>query len=269
MDGWIPLWRKAFDNPLFDEPFNRFQAWCWMIKTARWRDGQTYFRHQVIDLKRGQFATTERQLARDWSWSRDRVSKFLADLEKAAMIRPEIRQGLLIVTLCNYDTYAVDACENGQASGHGSATDRPESRHSSAGEPPLVGHSSATTVESKEREEGKEGEEGKHTECAPAPPAMAGSSWERKLVAQWNKNDGTLKINFTSGEQLIRGFVARGASPQAVAEAISNAECTRGKKLWEILEPLCPAPPKLAPMDPMEEARRILMKRHKPGGSVP
>ena len=87
MDGWIKLYRKIAENPLyFAEPFTRMQAWIDMLIIANYEESFIYVRGNKIQIKRGQIGKSQDTLAERWKWSRGKVTRFLDELQKAQQI---------------------------------------------------------------------------------------------------------------------------------------------------------------------------------------
>ncbi len=62
---------------------------------------------------------------------------------------------------------------------------------------------------------------------------------EAHIVSAWNRGPG-FPISHPAGQKLIKAFIDSGVSPQACEEAVSNQPQCKGRKLWEVLEPLRP-----------------------------
>ncbi len=103
-----------------DEPYSEREAWIWLIEEAAFRPRTKRIGAHVVQLERGQTATTLRFLAAAWGWKKDRVRRFLKRLTGDAMLRcscgdnatpgatPNTTQKATshtLITLCNYDDY--------------------------------------------------------------------------------------------------------------------------------------------------------------------
>ena len=101
--GFYQMHRGWMENPVFNrEPFNRAQAWCWLIENAVWKERKIDVRGHTVTLKRGQLCYSTRYLAQAWGWSEAKVRRFLARLKTDAMIDAAIDAGQTIITICNY-----------------------------------------------------------------------------------------------------------------------------------------------------------------------
>jgi hypothetical protein len=94
-------------------------VWLWLIKEAARQDRQRVIKGQVIPLRRGQVAVSQRYLGREANWGREAVRGFLERLVRHGMIALGSTQDphstdtktnppLSVVTICNYDTYQHD-----------------------------------------------------------------------------------------------------------------------------------------------------------------
>ena len=96
--------RKLLEEKLWlAEPFTKGQAWVDLIGRASYEDGEL--------TKRGELLISERELAKRWKWTRERVRWFLRKLEKDGMIQrtsnrttSQPTQGTNL-TVENYDKY--------------------------------------------------------------------------------------------------------------------------------------------------------------------
>lgn len=71
--------RKYLEDPEWlAEPFTKGQAWLDLVGRASYEDGPL--------TKRGELLISERGLAKRWRWSRGKVEKYLAKLEKEGRI---------------------------------------------------------------------------------------------------------------------------------------------------------------------------------------
>jgi hypothetical protein len=116
--GFIALWRKSFDNPLyFSEPFTRWQAWTDLLLLANHKTRIVSFRGIPVKIRRGQAASGENFLAERWKWSRGKVRRFLKLLETEQQIVQQKNNVIGLISILNYDTYQVGGTANGTADG--------------------------------------------------------------------------------------------------------------------------------------------------------
>lgn len=116
--GSIALHRKVFNksfSPLKrKEAFTEFEAWIWMIASAFFCTKETEVFGFNLLIERGSFATTIKHLADTWKWSRNKVYRFLSELEKDTAITLEKRtqsgtqlrtQKCTLVKINNYEDF--------------------------------------------------------------------------------------------------------------------------------------------------------------------
>lgn len=111
MSGWILLWRKLRENPLWRDPrrFSKAEAWIDLLMAAEWRDTEVAQGMKIIPVRRGQVFTSQVKLAARWRWNRETVRAFLHLLKSANQVAIETSKetdtGYTLVTLLNYELY--------------------------------------------------------------------------------------------------------------------------------------------------------------------
>lgn len=106
MDGWIKLYRKITENPLyFSEAFTRLQAWIDLLIIANHDESYIYVRGNKVEIKRGQVGKAQDTLADRWKWSRGKVDRFLKELEKSGQIVRQKNSVMFLISIVNYEVY--------------------------------------------------------------------------------------------------------------------------------------------------------------------
>jgi hypothetical protein len=107
MSGWIAISRDLFEHGFFArEPMSEREAWVWMIARAAWKDTRHRIGGEVVDVPRGSFFCTLRELQQAWGWGSDkRVRTFLKRLENGRMVDANVTAKKTQITICNYDEY--------------------------------------------------------------------------------------------------------------------------------------------------------------------
>lgn len=90
-------------------------------------------------------------------------------------------------------------------------------------------------------------------------PVNRSGSTPALLVVAWNRGTG-YRISHDKGEDHVKKAIDRKADPIAIERAFWDPDVCRGKKIWEVLDPLCTPPAKPSPMD---EAKEILRREGK------
>lgn len=112
--GWVKLHRQLFDNKIwFLEPFTRGQAWIDLFANANHKESSFFVRGNEIKLKRGQTGWSEITMAKRWTWSRNKVRRFLKWLEMEQQIEQQkLFKLTTIITIRNYDKYQDDTTDD-------------------------------------------------------------------------------------------------------------------------------------------------------------
>lgn len=112
--GWVKLWHKLADDPLWlEEPFTKGQAWVDLLLLASTPDSE----------RPGAVNCSLRYLARRWKWSKDKVRRFLARLERDGTVfrtQNGTRNGTgngTLLTIVKYRRYQIDRTPNGTEDG--------------------------------------------------------------------------------------------------------------------------------------------------------
>ena len=118
MEGWIKLYRKISDNPIWlSEPFTRAQAWIDLILLATHKNSFIRVRGIKIDLNRSQIRWSTENLAARWQWSRGKVLRFLNELETVQQIVQQKNNIITVITILNWEKYQADGTTDGTTDG--------------------------------------------------------------------------------------------------------------------------------------------------------
>ena len=106
-EGWILLHRKLQECQIWDNshPFDMRSAWIDLLLLANHRDVEILFDYEPITVKRGQYLTSIRKLCERWSWSKNRVLKYLRLLENLQMIKRDSNTKRTLITIVKYEFY--------------------------------------------------------------------------------------------------------------------------------------------------------------------
>ncbi len=107
--GFIKLSRKFFSNFMWTEArtFSWSEAWLDLIQMARF-DAQPHCEiigGREVMTCRGQYPASIRFLVKRWGWSTRKVRAFVNMLKTHGMVTVEMKNGLSVFTLTNYDKY--------------------------------------------------------------------------------------------------------------------------------------------------------------------
>lgn len=130
MTGWVSIDRGIFEHEFFARgPMTECEAWIWIISRAAWKPTRQKVGPDMVDVARGSFLTTLRDMQTAWMWRSDtRVRNFLKRLEMERMVVSEIvvRKDArkTQVTVCNYDDF--QAMERRENAGENAGSTQPE-----------------------------------------------------------------------------------------------------------------------------------------------
>ena len=100
--GFILLHRTIKDNWIWDNDAY-LKAWVDLLLSASHKAKKVYVNGQPIQCNRGETVKTIRTWARDWGWSRSRVSRFFKTLEGDRMIERKMIQKTTHLRIINYE----------------------------------------------------------------------------------------------------------------------------------------------------------------------
>jgi hypothetical protein len=104
MSGWITLHRKIREHWVWENP-DYLRAWLDMLIMANYRDKKWVVSNKIVQVKRGDIATSLVELSKRWGWSRDKVRRFLTALEQDSMVHRKSTPLYTHLSICNYETY--------------------------------------------------------------------------------------------------------------------------------------------------------------------
>ena len=103
------------------EQFSRGQAWVDLFGLANYTDGYIRVRGTRINIKRGQLGWSQRALADRWKWSRNKVRRYLDELELDGDIYrltiPQSKYLITLISVVNYNTYQLNDTTDETAEG--------------------------------------------------------------------------------------------------------------------------------------------------------
>jgi hypothetical protein len=106
--GYIKLWRKFRDSPLWKEKraFSRAEAFLDLLLSANGQDRTIEFDGKPLLIKRGQVLTSQRELAERWGWSKTKTRHFTLYRQNSDhSLKVESDQRKTLITIINYDIY--------------------------------------------------------------------------------------------------------------------------------------------------------------------
>lgn len=121
-EGFLKLSRRFFSTAMWNDAreFSECEAWIDLLRSARFEaTGKAYSEligGREVSYSRGQYPASISFLSKRWKWSDKKVRCFLAKLKKEGMITVCNRQGMNVITICDYDCYDGREDEDGEPS---------------------------------------------------------------------------------------------------------------------------------------------------------
>lgn len=127
--GWISLNREIAGHWVWDCEFSHGQAWVDLILNANHKPAKIMIKGQLIELSRGQQARSELTLSKQWKWSRNKVRRFLKNLENDDMIKVKSGHLTTVITICKYNDFQSNDTANDTAKGQQSEQQKDNTRN--------------------------------------------------------------------------------------------------------------------------------------------
>jgi hypothetical protein len=106
MSGTVNISRDIWGDECFkSEPFTEREAFMWLIMEASWKQRTKRVGDYIVNLDRGQAASSVRFMAKAWGWTPAKVQRFVDRLKKLKKITVKTDTGVSVVTVCKYDDY--------------------------------------------------------------------------------------------------------------------------------------------------------------------
>ena len=106
------------------EPFTRGQAWVDLFGLAQHKDSFFRVRGIKVEVKRGQLAYSQLTLAKRWKWSRNKLFRYLNELEKQEDIVQQNSNITTLITIVKYEVWQENCTTNDTPEGQQKDTRR-------------------------------------------------------------------------------------------------------------------------------------------------
>lgn len=108
MDGYIKLYRKITENPVFEKP-ELLQLFIYCLLKANHIDRVTVHAGITLTVKRGSFISGRKQIAKDLKMNESKVYRKLKILSKLKILHIIPNSVFSIITVDNYNQYQSSA----------------------------------------------------------------------------------------------------------------------------------------------------------------
>lgn len=103
--GWIKLHKKLLNSAVWSDN-RRLKAWIHILLSANYEDKEWFANGRLIQIKRGQFVTSNRKLQEAWGCSTNTVSGILKQFAEMGMIEVECpNKKYTLITVVKYSDY--------------------------------------------------------------------------------------------------------------------------------------------------------------------
>ena len=107
--GWIKLHRQIFDCSIWNsrEAFDKRSAWIDILLSASHKDVKMLVDGKTTIVPKGSYMFSIEKLSARWSWSRNKVKRFLKLLEDEQMVTTERTNRGTLINVVNYNKFQV------------------------------------------------------------------------------------------------------------------------------------------------------------------
>lgn len=112
--GWIKLHRQIFDCSIWNsrEAFDKRSAWIDILLSASHKDVKMLVDGKTTIVPKGSYMFSIEKLSARWSWSRNKVKRFLKLLEDEQMVTTERTNRGTLINVVNYNKFQVTENQN-------------------------------------------------------------------------------------------------------------------------------------------------------------
>jgi DNA-binding transcriptional regulator YhcF (GntR family) len=126
-EGFLKLSRNLKYHWLWignNKKFSKLEAWIDILYRANFKKGNKIeVENRIIEQRRGEFITSQLQLAKAWNWNVKTVNKFLKLLEKDSMITYKTNNHFTTIFVENYEKYNPETKPHGEQKGQHTESD--------------------------------------------------------------------------------------------------------------------------------------------------
>ncbi|MGN1230556.1 MAG: transcriptional regulator [Anaerotignum sp.] len=104
MDGWIKLYRKIVESPVFDNP-ELLKIWLWMLIKASHSEHEQLIGLQTVNLAEGQFVFGRNAASIELGMHPSKIYRLIKTLEKSGKIKVKSNNKFSVITVVNWGLY--------------------------------------------------------------------------------------------------------------------------------------------------------------------
>lgn len=109
-EGWVKLHRAVCESAVFDDA-EILRLWIYILVNAAHKDHDTIYQGKIVHIKKGEFVTGRKILAREFKLSESKIYRMLTTLAELGNIEIKSNNKFSLVTVVNWAMYQ-DNLEN-------------------------------------------------------------------------------------------------------------------------------------------------------------
>lgn len=107
-EGWVKLHRAVCESAVFDDA-EILRLWIYILINAAHKDHDTIYQGKIVHIKKGEFVTGRKILAREFKLSESKIYRMLTTLAELGNIEIKSNNKFSLVTVVNWAKYQDDS----------------------------------------------------------------------------------------------------------------------------------------------------------------
>lgn len=107
-EGWVKLHRAVCESAVFEDA-EILRLWIYILVNAAHKDHDTIYQGKIIHIKKGEFVTGRKILAREFKLSESKIYRMLTTLAELGNIEIKSNNKYSVVTVVNWAKYQDDS----------------------------------------------------------------------------------------------------------------------------------------------------------------
>jgi hypothetical protein len=203
------------------------------ICLANWKSRSWFNGKENVQIERGQFVRSWDHLAEACKLSVQTTRTSVKNLELVGFLTRKLTGHVQLFTIPKYDHYQDLTKYSDQIAAE---TNKIPNSPLTATQQRPNSDLTASQQQPNNKQESNKGiiEKGKNGTLS---ASAHNGSVEAHIISAWNRGPG-FPISHPQGQKLVRAFIDSGVPAESQLEAVSNQPECKGKKFWEVIEPL-------------------------------
>lgn len=107
-EGWVKLHRAVCESAVFDDA-EILRLWVYILVNAAHKDHDTIYQGKIVHIKKGEFVTGRKILAREFKLSESKIYRMLTTLAELGNIEIKSNNKFSVVSVVNWAKYQDDS----------------------------------------------------------------------------------------------------------------------------------------------------------------